>query len=85
MIPLVVEIGGAPPQPRFIKTESREGTLSSIAGSVRMAAGPWRVEEGWWSEEAVARAYWDVELADGELFRIYRDPNGNWFADGIYD
>lgn len=85
MIPLVVEIGGAPPQPRFIKAECREGTLSSIAGSVRMAAGPWRMEEGWWSEEAVARAYWDVELADGELFRIYRDLNGDWFADGIYD
>ena len=57
-----------------------------IEGSVRVASGPWRVEEKWWSEEAIAREYWDVELSDGGLYRIFRDArNGAWFADGIYD
>jgi hypothetical protein len=35
---------------------------------------------------ATFRDYWDVELSDGALYRIYRDrKTGAWFADGIYD
>jgi hypothetical protein len=57
-----------------------------IAGAVRVAAGPWSMEEGWWSGEPASREYWDVELAGGGLYRIYRDRASNaWFADGIYD
>jgi protein ImuB len=57
-----------------------------IEGEVRVFSGPWRVEEKWWSEEAIDREYWDVELSDGALYRIFRDVrNGGWFADGIYD
>jgi hypothetical protein len=34
----------------------------------------------------VAREYWDVELADRGLYRIFRDAaTGRWYADGIYD
>ncbi len=45
------------------------------------------MEESWWSErEAVHRNYWDVELEDGGIYRIFRDQlTGKWFADGIYD
>ena len=57
-----------------------------LQGRVRVASGPWNLEEGWWTEEPVARDYWDVELADGGLYRIYRErSSGEWFADGIYD
>ncbi len=57
-----------------------------IAGSVRVAAGPWSMEEGWWSGEPASRDYWDVELSGGGLYRIYRDRASNaWFADGVYD
>jgi protein ImuB len=57
-----------------------------VAGSVRIAAGPWSLEEGWWSEQPADRDYWDVELSEGGLYRIYRDRrDGAWFADGIYD
>lgn len=57
-----------------------------IDGRVRVAAGPWRLEEGWWSEEPVERDYWDVELSGGGLYRIYRDrKSGEWYADGMYD
>jgi hypothetical protein len=53
---------------------------------VRVASGPWGLEEEWWSEQPVARDYWDVELAAGGLYRIYRDrASGEWYADGIYD
>jgi protein ImuB len=57
-----------------------------ISGSIRVAAGPWSMEEGWWSGEPASREYWDVELSGGGLYRIYRDRASNaWFADGIYD
>jgi len=57
-----------------------------IAGAVRIAAGPWSLEDGWWGEAPADRDYWDVELSDGGLYRIYRDRKANaWFADGVYD
>ena len=57
-----------------------------IAGQVRVAAGPWSLEEGWWSDVPADRDYWDVELSDGGLYRIYRERrDGAWFSDGVYD
>jgi hypothetical protein len=51
-----------------------------------VSAGPWTLEEGWWNEQPVERDYWDVELSDGGLYRIFRDrTTGEWFADGMYD
>jgi hypothetical protein len=60
--------------------------MPDLQGPVRIASGPWHLEEGWWTGERVARDYWDVELASGLLGRIYRDTtSGDWFADGVYD
>ncbi len=57
-----------------------------IEGAVRVASGPWDIEEGWWTDAPVRREYWDVELDGGGLYRIYREiDNGRWFLDGIYD
>ncbi|HYU34550.1 MAG TPA: DNA polymerase Y family protein [Thermoanaerobaculia bacterium] len=60
-----------------------------IEGAVRVASGPWGLEDGWWSEAPADRAdreYWDVELTTGGIYRLYRDrESGEWFADGIYD
>jgi protein ImuB len=62
------------------------GGRPKIDGRVRVAAGPWRLEEGWWSDEPVERDYWDVELVVGGLYRIYRERvTGEWYADGMYD
>lgn len=61
-----------------------EAPFGPFEGTVRVASGPWRLEDGWWTEDAVRRDYWDVELSDGGLYRIFRDAGG-WFADGIYD
>jgi hypothetical protein len=53
---------------------------------VRIASGPWDLEEGWWTEQPVKREYWDVELDAGGVYRIYRDRiTERWFLDGIYD
>jgi protein ImuB len=57
-----------------------------IEGEVRVAAGPWKLESDWWCEGPVDRDYWDVELSDGGIYRLFRDVRtGEWFADGIYD
>jgi protein ImuB len=72
-------------RPVSLKSSSPDAT-PPIQGTVKVAAGPWSLEEGWWSEAPTDRDYWDIELSDGGLYRIYRDrKNGAWFADGVYD
>ncbi len=76
------------PAPTHVQSTASESNEKrpAIGGAVRVAAGPWRLEEGWWSDAPVAREYWDVELDAAGLFRIYRDvATGKWCADGIYD
>ena len=77
----------APPSSlRTLAGEKRTKGMPDLSGSVRVASGPWHLEEGWWTAEPVARDYWDVELSTGPLCRIYRDTkSGDWFADGVYD
>jgi hypothetical protein len=71
---------------RLISIASTTGASLRIQGLVRVAAGPWSLEEGWWTGGPVERDYWDVELSGGGLYRIYRDRGtGDWFADGMYD
>jgi protein ImuB len=71
---------------RLLSVKSTNGAEPEIAGTVRVAAGPWSLEDGWWSAAPASRDYWDVELAEGGLYRIYRDRTSDkWYADGIYD
>ena len=53
---------------------------------MRNAAGPWRIFGEWWGESRFARDYWDVELSDGGVYRLYHNlPDDSWFVDGVYD
>ena len=71
---------------RPVSLRSLTGTALHIQGLVRAAAGPWRFESGWWSEAPLNRDYWDVEVSDGRLYRIFCDRSDeSWYADGIYD
>ncbi len=92
--PLPVEVlraadpGGRPAEPRELRTVVTGETARRprIQGSIRVASGPWKLDEDWWRPRPVARDYWDVELSDGGLYRLYRDrDSGDWFVDGIYD
>ncbi|HVE12431.1 MAG TPA: hypothetical protein VNI01_03470, partial [Elusimicrobiota bacterium] len=57
-----------------------------IAGTVLVASGPWRMEDGWWGDAPAARDFWDVLLSDEAVYRVFRDRlTGRWYADGIYD
>jgi len=78
-----------PPVPLEI-FESR-GTLDYVrgrgfGGRVVHWAGPWRLRGEWWTADPYAREYYDVELSDGGVYRVYRDARaGCWLADGVYD
>lgn len=75
-----------PPTPVSLRALKNSAPGSQISGKVRIASGPWRLEEGWWSPEAIERDYWDLELNGGRLCRIFHDLLGKaWFADGVYD
>jgi protein ImuB len=65
-------------------------------GSVLAAAGPWRTSGEWWHGQKArgsrleARGWdrdeWDVALADGGVYRVFRDrETDGWFIDGIVD
>ena len=51
---------------------------------MRTAAGPWRVDAEWWSESRCRRDYWEIQLSDGGVYRLFRE-SGNWWVDGCYD
>jgi protein ImuB len=68
------------------RTRVETGKKLEIAGHVRVASGPWAVEEGWWRDLPAAREYWDVELIEGGVYRMYRSASGTgWFLDAGYD
>jgi protein ImuB len=59
---------------------------AGLGGRVVHLAGPWRLRGEWWSADPYAREYYDIELSDGGVYRIYRDGRtGHWKADGLYD
>lgn len=61
------------------------GGKIEIAGTVRICSGPWRVEEGWWSDRPDIREYWDVELERGGVYRVFRGNAAEWFVDARYE
>ena len=69
--------------------QSAGGLSSPRRGSTagfRRQAGPWRTSGDWWTTGAWARDEWDIELADGALYRICCDAQtGRWFVEGSYD
>jgi len=75
----------APVEIRPIAREDTAGRLR-VAGRVKVAAGPWGLEDEWWTPDPTGRDYWDVELTTGGIYRIFRDrASGAWYADGVYD
>ncbi len=78
-----------PPVP--LEVFENRGTLDYVrgrgfGGRVVHWAGPWRLRGEWWTADPYAREYYDVELSDGGVYRVYRDARvGCWLADGVYD
>ena len=78
-------------RPMRLTTDRRGFT----GGRVLTATGPWRSSGNWWAGGAGGvqplppswdRDEWDVALADGAVYRVFRDRDTDgWFIDGIFD
>jgi hypothetical protein len=77
-------------RPDFVRPLAVSGMSGSpapgVTGRVVTAAGPWRVEGSWWDAEAFSRDYYDVQLSDGVIYRMFFEAaRQGWFVDGVYD
>jgi hypothetical protein len=89
-VPARVAIG-PDERPVHVTTDRR----GFAGGAVLRGAGPWRTSGEWWELETAGgagraggwnRDEWDVALADGAVYRIFRDRvTGGWFIDAIVD
>jgi protein ImuB len=76
--------------PRRAEARLERGRLRYLAaegvgGQVVHVAGPFRVRDGWW-QHPIERDYFDVELTDGAIYRVYLDRrDGGWHVDGCYE
>lgn len=77
--------------PRRVRVQTSDGAprqveLASEQSRVTSCAGPWRLFGEWWGESCFARDYFDVELSNGRVVRMYHNLEADgWFVDGIYD
>ncbi len=77
--PLAVEVFSERERPDFVRGPQ-------LGGRVVSWAGPWRIRTEWWGERPYGREYYDVQLSDGGLYRLFRDEEQQqWFVDGVYD
>jgi protein ImuB len=61
-----------------------------LGGRAVVTSGPWRIDVEWWTSRPCRRDYYDVQLSDGGVYRLYRDLDArgadtSWFVDGCYD
>lgn len=57
-----------------------------VARQAARIAGPWRTCGDWWTGDPWDRDEYDVALAGGAVYRIFRDNRtGLWYWDGQYD
>ena len=75
-----------------VRVRVRDGLPQRVDGlaagtlGVSQRAGPWRLFGEWWGERCFARDYFDVELSDRGVYRMYHNlEDDSWYVDGIYD
>jgi protein ImuB len=77
-----------PPRPARVSVEGGAPVFvaaAGVRGAVADRAGPWRASGDWW-DAAWSREEWDVALAEGGLYRIFRDRlRDEWFVEGELD
>lgn len=70
---------------REIEVRLRDGAPAFVdSRAVLECTGPWRIEEGWFAQTAIARDEYDVLLDGNTLVRIYRQGT-YWYLRGAYD
>lgn len=76
---------------RNVEVRIQSGRPAFVGPSaVLECAGPWRVDEGWWSDTlgsgdvTLLQDAYDVLLDNGSLCRIFQEEN-RWYIGGVYD
>jgi protein ImuB len=79
--------------PMPVRVHVKQGRPASVSimrrglsgGAVDSCAGPWRTSGGWWQSNW-DRDEWDVALADGPTYRLFRERHSDkWFLEGVVD
>jgi protein ImuB len=76
-----------PPLPSQVEFRDAKPVLLRshvFVGPIVEMRGPFLSSGNWWDPGRWAREEWDVETADGSLFRIFKSPEG-CFVEGVYD
>lgn len=82
---VIVDEQGHPASVKTIAPAEQNGKPFEVSGRVRIHSGPWKIEDGWWTDSFAGREYWDLEVSGG-IYRVYRDMRrGEWILDGMYD
>jgi len=85
--PVAVRVHATDGMPTSVSTVQR----GLIGGAVESCAGPWRTSGSWWEGAIAARSAWDrdewdVALANGPTYRLFRERHtGRWFIEGVVD
>jgi hypothetical protein len=69
------------PSPALV--ESRAGGVPARVNrqGVSVVREEWRIVDRWWTEEPVARRYFDLVLESGQRVVVYHDGDrGTWFT-----
>ena len=78
-VPARVRVQNA--QPEYVAIDRR----GLSGGGVESCAGPWRTAGDWW-REGWDRDEWDVTVAGGTTYRLFRARDTDrWFVDGVVD
>jgi len=58
----------------------------TLQGALALAAGPERIEAGWWDGEEVRRDYYVATNVRGETFWIFQEHRdlSAWFLHGVF-
>ncbi len=75
------------PKPAGVQADVAGRPLAVLDGRQRLGVASvldhWRIDDEWWREKPVSRAYWRLALADGRTLTLYQDlATGHWWAQG---
>jgi hypothetical protein len=68
------------PRPALVEPHADGSPRHVNRQGVALVREEWRVVDRWWTEEPVARRYFDVVLETGENAVVYCDDEGGWFT-----
>jgi protein ImuB len=94
VLPMLVRTPGAlrlidPPAPLDVAAVDDEPASFQLGGArhqVTNASGPTRLEAEWWTDEPLARDYYEVVTEAGGRYWMYRDrKSGGFYLHGVFD